>query len=327
MRYFLLLLITLFFVGCKDSLPLRESSLHNITEGCAFSVHGYDLLHVRLNGKWDSLMAACDTVFVVDTIPVYDTLYSDTVFERYTSFVFGQRDKGALDTITALTEDSLFSGRKCGESVYCRLDSLEKTFSCVQSSHECPIVRYKKRLPMMVVDINSNGAKCDKRNKVLCIRDSILVDSLIRGTVSKKVTTYLNYGKKAWTDYVPWINAPLFDKDRFRAALDTLDLRHPTFGMDTLESGYFIYWEGLPQWVKRGSIDSKVKAVHYVYASSKKRFPTDYVKEPFFFVNGLEKPLEKDTLVTWTLKYHYLDGNFEGNSDSLSIVTLFKSGK
>ncbi|MBR2271657.1 MAG: hypothetical protein IJ912_04875 [Fibrobacter sp.] len=35
-------------------------------------------------------------------------------------------------------------------------------------------------------------------------------------------------------------------------------------------------------------------------------------------------PLEKDTVITWVLRYNYLGGMFEGDSDSLTITTLFK---
>ena len=53
-------------------------------------------------------------------------------------------------------------------------------------------------------------------------------------------------------------------------------------------------------------------------------YPTVYEKEPFFLENKLEKPLEKDTVITWVLRYNYLEGMFEGDSDSLTITTLFK---
>jgi hypothetical protein len=51
-------------------------------------------------------------------------------------------------------------------------------------------------------------------------------------------------------------------------------------------------------------------------------YPTAYEKEPFFLENKLESPLEKDTVITWVLRYDYL-GSL-GHHDSLTITTLFK---
>jgi hypothetical protein len=54
-------------------------------------------------------------------------------------------------------------------------------------------------------------------------------------------------------------------------------------------------------------------------------YPSSYTLKPFHLWNSLEAPLEKDTLITWKLKYRYYEGHyFKGNSDSLEITTLFK---
>ena len=54
-------------------------------------------------------------------------------------------------------------------------------------------------------------------------------------------------------------------------------------------------------------------------------YPTPYYKNPFYLTNYLKSPLEKDTLITWKLKYSYDEGNsFKNNTDSLTITTLFR---
>ena len=53
------------------------------------------------------------------------------------------------------------------------------------------------------------------------------------------------------------------------------------------------------------------------------RYPTEYSKDPFFLKNKLQEPLERDTVITWTLKYK-LRSPFNTPSDSLIITTLFK---
>ena len=53
-------------------------------------------------------------------------------------------------------------------------------------------------------------------------------------------------------------------------------------------------------------------------------YPSVYEKKPFYLANWLDEPLERDTVITWTLKYNYRDGSFRGSSGSLTITTLFK---
>ena len=145
-------------------------------------------------------------------------------------------------------------------------------------------------------------------------------------------TTFLNYGPRAWTDYVPAINAPAFDTATFRKALDTLDTQKPIFGIDTLFSGYTITVDGLPDWASNNTkcttVDSSRICIYQDILrpiSMLTTYPTLYNKKPFYLWNNLESPLEKDTLITWKLRYRYSGGhNFEGNRDSLEITTLFK---
>jgi hypothetical protein len=142
----------------------------------------------------------------------------------------------------------------------------------------------------------------------------------------------LNYGPTAWTDYVPAINAPAFDTAAFHNALDTLDTQKPIFGIDTLFSGYTITVDGLPDWASNNTkcttVDSSRICIYQDILrpiSMLTTYPTSYNKRPFYLWNNLEAPLEKDTLITWKLRYRYSGGhNFEGNRDSLEITTLFK---
>jgi hypothetical protein len=167
-----------------------------------------------------------------------------------------------------------------------------------------------------------------------CVRDTVFHDAF--HTTYRTIaldTTFLNYGVNAWTDYVPAINAPAFDTAAFRNALDTLDTQKPIFGIDTLFSGYTITVEGLPDWAsnttKCTTKEDSLRVCIYKDIlrplSMLTTYPTLYNKKPFFLWNNLEAPLEKDTLITWKLRYRYSGGhNFEGNRDSLEITTLFK---
>ena len=321
----LFLFVCSFFFACLDTTSSQESPKHNIPEGCAFSRYGTDLYEMMMYKGEDSTTVSCDTFFVVDSFLVYDTVYKDTFVSHYTSFVYGKRNDNLFDTLTARVSDSTIKDDYCTSQISCSLDSVHKEFFC-----STPLTKPCVASPHVVftVDGRFNFAQCGRRN-VLCIQDTFYVDSVVYATYKMKDTTYLNYGKQAWTNYIPWTNAPYFDTASFRAALDTLDTRHPSFAMDTLKTGYFISMEGLPEWVTRGKLEENGSPVYL----PKGRicvvtcYPSDYIKEPFFLANGLEKPLEKDTLVTWVLRYNYLGASFKGDLDSMKIVTLFKSGK
>jgi len=168
-----------------------------------------------------------------------------------------------------------------------------------------------------------------------CVIDSVYHTFHTTYRTKTRDTTFLNYGPKAWTDYVPAVNAPAFDTAAFRNALDTLDTRNEIFGMDTLFTGYSISVEGLPDWASTRKKDTcmakdstmiciiKVTETFRPYGLAN-TYPTRYSKEPFYLTNYLESPLEKDTLITWKLKYRYLNANNFNNLDSLTITTLFR---
>lgn len=324
------LFVCALFVACLDATSSSEPLEHRIAEGCAFSRYGRDLYEMMMYRGEDSMTVSCDTFFVVDSFLVYDTVYKDTFVNRYVSFVYGKRNDSLFDTLTARVSDSTSKDDFCTSRVSCSLDSMRKEFFCSTPMREVCVVPsyYEFQSSQTVVDGRVNFAQCGRRN-VLCIKDTFYVDSVVYGTYKMKDTTYLNYGKHAWTNYIPWTNAPYFDTVAFRAALDTLDTRHPSFAMDTLETGYYISMDGLPEWVSRGKIQVDGSPVYYQAAliCGGTCYPSDYVKAPFFLANGLEKPLEKDTIVTWVLHYNYLGTSFEGDMDSIKIVTLFKSGK
>lgn len=324
-QLFMVLFWGVLLIGCGNSSSI-DSKRHHIAEGCAFSRSGMELYRLQRDGKWDSLMTACDTAFVVDSILVYDTLYNDTFVKRFASFVYRSRVDSVVDTLTARIADSTLENDNCTRRVSCHLDSVRKEFFC--SSPRIYVCR-SASFAQYVADGRVNFAQCSTRRRILCIDDTVRVDSVIYRTATKLDTAFLNYGKNAWTEFIPWAKAPLFDTAKFRSALDTLDMRHPTFAMDTLQTGYFIQWEGLPDWVTRGKLMVNGSLAYHKInrVCPGMCYPSDYFEEPFFFANDLVKPLERDTIITWKLKFNYLGGRFEGSSDSLSITTLFKAGK
>jgi hypothetical protein len=276
-----------------------------------------------------------------------DTVYDDTLItgnEKYTSFIYFDRYTEKSDTLTQITAEKSGDSGPCGSvPIYCKLDSsdVEKTFNCSQagicymyyladdiatSSAEVAVVRLD---PVLI----TNEPLCSQPG-YRCVRDTVFHDVLHKTyrTIARD-TTFLNYGPRAWTDYVPAINAPAFDTATFRKALDTLDTQKPIFGIDTLFSGYIITVDGLPNWASNNTkctmVDSSrvciYKEIELRPISMLTTYPTLYNKKPFYLWNNLESPLEKDTLITWKLKYRYSGGhNFEGNRDSLEITTLFK---
>jgi hypothetical protein len=291
----------------------------------------------------DSLHSFCNTIFIRDTLTLYkDTIYDDSIikYHNYTSFIYLNRYTGNTDTLVKLRAQKTRESGPCGSvPVYCELDSsgIQKTFSCDVSEvcymYDMEILQTAlPNAPVDFVVLPNNYAFC-RQSGYKCVVDTVYLDAY-HTTLRKEAydTLFLNYGANAWTDYVPAINAPPFDTAAFRNALDTLDTQDEIFGMDTLFTGYNITMEGLPDWVIDGSkigticdvdgvcttmIWTRYEAEHFVIS-----YPTSYSEKQFFLKNMLENPLEKDTLITWTLKYNY--GVGQGDNDSLTIQTLFK---
>lgn len=306
--------------------------------------------NTKTQEQLDSLRAFCDTIFVRRVVEIYkDTVYDDTLIidnEKYTSFIYFDRYTEKYDTLTKHSAAKSGTLGPCGRvPVYCNFDSsdTQKTFSCeissvcymynqtdnlATSSAEVAVVRLEN--PVLI----TNEPLCSQPG-YRCVRDTVFHDVLHKTyrTIARD-TTFLNYGPTAWTDYVPAINAPAFDTAAFRNALDTLDTQKEIFGMDTLFTGYSVSVEGLPEWASNTTRcttteDSKrvciYKEIELRPISMLTTYPTLYNKKPFYLWNNLESPLEKDTLITWKLRYRYSGGhNFEGNRDSLEITTLFK---
>ena len=305
------------------------------------------MLKYKTQEQLDSLRTFCDTIFVHSVLNVYkDTVYDDTLItgnEKYTSFIYFDRYTEKYDTLTKQSAAKSGTSGPCGRvPVYCNLDSsdTQKTFSCeissvcymynqtdnlATSSAEVAVVRLD---PVLI----TNEPLCSQPG-YRCVRDTVFHDVLHKTyrTIARD-TTFLNYGPTAWTDYVPAINAPAFDTATFRKALDTLDTQKPIFGIDTLFSGYTITVDGLPDWASNNTkcttVDSSRICIYQDILrpiSMLTTYPTLYNKKPFYLWNNLESPLEKDTLITWKLKYSYYNGHsFKGNSGSLEITTLFK---
>jgi hypothetical protein len=340
------------FASCNSSTSGPESFREPIsyTPDGKCTIGWFD---AKKQEQLDSLRAFCDTIFVRRVVEIYkDTVYDDTVItdnKKYTSFIYFDRYTEKSDTLTQITADKSGDSGPCGSvPIYCNLDSsdVEKTFNCSQagicymynladdiatSSAQVAIVRLPDlHYDSTVIVVNTVCSEPGFR----CVRDTVFHDVLHKTyrTIARD-TTFLNYGPRAWTDYVPAINAPAFDTATFRNALDTLDTQKPIFGMDTLFSGYTITVDGLPDWASNTTKcttteDSSRVCIYKDILrpiSMLTTYPTLYNKKTFFLWNNLEAPLEKDTLITWKLKYSYYNGHsFKGNSGSLEITTLFK---
>ncbi len=334
------------FASCNSSTFGPESN----SEPIAYTPDGkctIELLDSKKDEQLDSLRSFCDTIFVHSVVNLYkDTVYDDTIItgnEKYTSFIYLDRKTDKYDTLTKFTaEKSGESGQCDSVPIYCTLDSsdVKKTFSCTQASicylskllmSQAEIV--KTRLPDPVT--RTRKSVCSQPG-YRCVIDSVYHTFHTTYRTKTRDTTFLNYGPKAWTDYVPAVNAPAFDTAAFRSALDTLDTQKEIFGMDTLFTGYSISVEGLPDWASTRKKDAckTVKdsaSICVVTITDVLRpygiaytYPTPYYQNSFYLTNYLESPLEKDTLITWKLKYRYLNANNFNNLDSLTITTLFR---
>lgn len=333
------------FASCNSSTFGPESN----SEPIAYTPDGkctIELLDSKKDELLDSLRSFCDTIFVHSVVNLYkDTVYDDTIItgnEKYTSFIYLDRKTDKYDTLTNFTaEKSGESGQCDSVPIYCTLDSsdVKKTFSCTQASicylskllmSQAEIV--KTRLPDPVT--RTRKSVCSQPG-YRCVIDTVYHTFHTTYRTKTRDTTFLNYGPKAWTDYVPAVNAPAFDTAAFRSALDTLDTQKEIFGMDTLFTGYSISVEGLPDWASTRKKDTcmakdstticiiKVTETFRPYGLAY-TYPTPYYQNSFYLTNYLESPLEKDTLITWKLKYRYLNANNFNNLDSLTITTLFR---
>ena len=333
------------FASCNSSTFGPESN----SEPIAYTPDGkctIELLDSKKDEQLDSLRSFCDTIFVHSVVNLYkDSVYDDTIItgnEKYTSFIYLDRKTDKYDTLTNFTaEKSGESGQCDSVPIYCTLDSsdVKKTFSCTQASicylskllmSQAEIV--KTRLPDPVT--RTRKSVCSQPG-YRCVIDSVYHTFHTTYRTKTRDTTFLNYGPKAWTDYVPAVNAPAFDTAAFRSALDTLDTQKEIFGMDTLFTEYSISVEGLPDWASTRKKDTcmakdstticiiKVTETFRPYGLAY-TYPTPYYQNSFYLTNYLESPLEKDTLITWKLKYRYLNANNFNNLDSLTITTLFR---
>jgi len=340
------------FASCNNSMFGPEPSSSALDGKCTIDMSKY-----KTPEQLDSLRSFCDTIFIRRVVNVYkDTVYDDTVItdnKKYTSFIYFDRYTEKSDTLTQITAEKSGDSGPCGSvPIYCNLDSsdVEKTFNCSQagicymyyladdiatSSAEVAVVR----LPDMHYDstvIVVSKSVCSVPG-FRCVVDTVFHDAFhtTYRTIARD-TTFLNYGVNAWTDYIPAINAPVFDTAAFRNALDTLDTQKEIFGMDTLFTGYSVSVEGLPDWASTRKKETckakdstsiciiKVTEMFRPYGLAN-TYPTPYFQSSFYLTNYLESPLEKDTLITWKLKYSYYNGHsFKGNSGSLEITTLFK---
>ena len=335
------------FASCNSSTFGPESN----SEPIAYTPDGQctiELLDSKTDEQLDSLRSFCDTIFIRRVVNIYkDTVYDDTLItnnEKYTSFIYLDRSTNKRDTLTKFTAEKSGESGPCGRvPIYCTLDSsdTQKKFSCAEAS-TCYMYNLMARdveaavIRLPDVHLPANSSLCSQPG-YRCVVDTVYHDTFhtTLRTIARD-TTFLNYGANAWTDYVPAVNAPAFDTAAFRSALDTLDTQKEIFGMDTLFTGYSISVEGLPDWAstRKKDVCKTVKdsaSICVVTITDVLRpygiaytYPTPYYQNSFYLTNYLESPLEKDTLITWTLKYRYNRGNNFKNLDSLTITTLFR---
>lgn len=348
-QFLLISSIAAIFSSCNNSTSSPEA----ISEPIAYTPDGIctiEMLNEKTQKQLDSLRAFCDTIFVRSVVNFNkDTVYDDTLItdeKKYTSFIYLDRNTDKYDTLTNLTAEKSGEMGPCGSvPIYCILDSsdVKKKFSCTQASvcYLRDVISDVKAAVTLLPDaydsvyVPANAFLCSQPG-YRCVIDSVYHTFHTTLRTIARDTTFLNYGVNAWTDYVPAVNAPAFDTAAFRNALDTLDTQNEIFGMDTLFSGYSVSVEGLPDWAstRKKDVCKTVKdsasfcvvtitdvlrpyGIAYTY-------PTPYYNEPFYLTNYLESPLEKDTLITWKLKYRYYNGNNFKNLDSLTITTLFR---
>ena len=324
--------------SCNNSTTKPESVAYDPDGKCTVGKNQFIISEQK-----ELLRDGCETLFIRDTLTLYkDTIYDDTVtkIHNYIGFVYLNRYTSNTDTILKRRAEKSNESAPCGsEPVYCELDSsgTQKTFSCEVSG-----------LCYMYETLQSRTVLPDSKNLIYasdyftycyqsgykCVIDTIYRDAF-HTTLRKDAydTLFLNYGANAWTDYIPAINAPPFDTAAFRNALDTLDTQDEIFGMDTLFTGYNVSINGLPKWVvdepnnhciKQDSMVVCAIVPYYSVRYLGTYYPSVYEKKPFYLANWLDEPLERDTVITWTLKYNYRDGSYRGSSDSLTITTLFK---
>ena len=326
-------------VSCNNSTTSPEPVAQYSEADCSIGMH-----QTMPQEQLDSLHSFCNTIFIRDTLTLYkDTIYDDSIikYHNYTSFIYLNRYTGNTDTLVKLRAQKTRESGPCGSvPVYCELDSsgIEKTFSCDVSEvcymYDMEILQTAlPNAPVDFVVLPNNYAFC-RQSGYKCVVDTVYLDAY-HTTLRKEAydTLFLNYGANAWTDYVPAINAPPFDTAAFRNALDTLDTQDEIFGMDTLFTGYNVSINGLPKWVvdepnnhciKQDSMVVCAIVPYYSIRYLGTYYPSVYEKKPFYLANWLDEPLERDTVITWTLKYNYRDGSYRGSSDSLTITTLFK---
>jgi hypothetical protein len=322
--------------SCNNSTTKPESVAYDPDGKCTVGKNQFIISEQK-----ELLRDGCETLFIRDTLIRYkDTIYDDTVtkIHNYIGFVYLNRYTSNTDTILKRRAEKSNESAPCGsEPVYCELDSsgTQKTFSC-EVSGWC----------YMYETLQSRTVLPDSKNLIYasdyftycyqsgykCVIDTIYRDAF-HTTLRKDVydTLFLNYGANAWTDYIPAIKAPPFDTAAFRNALDTLDTQDEIFGMDTLFTGYNVSINGLPKWVvdepnnhcvKQDSMVVCAIVPYYRIRYLGTYYPSVYEKKPFYLANWLDEPLERDTVITWTLHYRYRGGG--GNKDSLTIQTLFK---
>ena len=343
----LLFSVAAMFSSCNNSTISPEPISYTPDGQCTI-----ELLDSKKDEQLDSLRSFCDTIFIRRVVNIYkDTVYDDTLItsnEKYTSFIYLDRSTNKRDTLAKFTAEKSGESGPCGSvPIYCTLDSsdMQKTFSCTETSTCYMYDLIARDAEIAAIRLpNANDSLYIPSNSLLCSEPGYrcVVDTVYHDTFHTTLrtiardTTFLNYGANAWTDYVPAVNAPAFDTAAFRSALDTLDTQKEIFGMDTLFTGYSVSVDGLPDWAStrkkevcktvNGSASIcliKITDVFRPYGIAY-TYPTPYFQSSFYLTNYLESPLEKDTLITWKLKYRYLNANNFKNLDSLTITTLFR---
>ena len=255
---------------------------------------------------------AKDTIYLHDTLVVYkDTIY-DTLYDTtsYTSFVY-RKDSGMVDTVT--------------------MNSKALTCEVNDSSVSCQAERYivwaDKCCDIRIDPLDEVFFEPDENTIFVHVLDTIYIDAWHEEEyVSINDTTFVNYGDKRQTDFIPpefvykATKSP-FDSTAVRALLDTLDFS----GADSIRVSFKVqsklnFW-GLPVTVKIATptydvITTKDGAFINYWPSEEE------IRERSYYFDAVGLP-SSDTTVTWTLGYtHYEKGIVE--NDSIQVTTFIK---
>ena len=252
-----------------------------------------------------------DTIYLHDTLVVYkDTIY-DTLYDTtsYRSFVY-RKNSGMIDTVT--------------------MNSKALTCDVNDSSVSCQAERYivwaDKCCDIRIDPLEEVFFEPDENTIFVHVLDTIYIDAWHEEEyVSINDTTFVNYGDKRQTDFIPLefvykATKNPFDSTAMRALLDTLDFSGPGNNSIYLAVQSDLKFKGLPVII---GVPAPLDTVAITLeADWVKYWPSvNEVRERVYYLDAVGQP--SDTTVSWTLGYtHYENGVVE--TDSIQVTSFIK---